>query len=196
MGAVVLGAWGGEQTAIAPPGDAASVVAGSIAGVALATIFLIVVSAVAITKLVVQNEIKGQCLWLAVAVVSLILFLLSAFYYYSLYQRHVLYYKDSVGNVVSRVVIGDHLSKFGSERLEKEPTQTPSDLIAGVGGVENVKIVWDRNSISQAKRSLMSAYILLLVSVGMMIFTAVELSVMTWSIQSIDREHRGESSTA
>ena len=77
--------------------------------------------------------------------------------------------------VIGYVVIGDNLTPLGHKIIKAKPIATYRNILEGVGGMDEAEKFWTRSSIAEAKGRLMRGYVIMIVSIGLMLFSAVEL---------------------
>jgi ABC-type multidrug transport system fused ATPase/permease subunit len=165
VGSVVMATGSGALLKIAPPDE--SIFSGIISLFILAAIGMIVN---ALSKNLLSKKKMANFVWTVVAVISILIFITVAVNYYKTHLKYVVRYEDN--GYILYFIKGDVLR---DERKHLD-NNTASELIAAFHKPE---LIWTKESIAIAKQKLMWRYIVMIVSIGIMLFSALELCLIS-----------------
>lgn len=171
---VVLTAYGGKLLRIAPPGEYEALFSGIVALLILAALGMGVGGLIKAIREWTGKDVVVRIIWSIVVFISVFAFAIATLDYYKAHVNYVVPYSDQK-KVIGYVVIGDNLTPLGHKIIKAQATDTYPDILAGVGGMDKAEILWTRSGIAEAKGRLMLGYVIMIVSIGLMLFSAVEL---------------------
>lgn len=152
---------------IAPPGDMNSSYAIGISSF-LALFILLFISAISRN----QPKKKYKKIWLAMSMIFFVIALIASGFYKSNFEKLTFVYNPE--GETKRHIAGTTLTFEAKKYLEGNPLTTTSKLVADFGGIENLELVWTRDSVHKAKMMLTFNYILLILTIAAMIFCLTE----------------------
>jgi hypothetical protein len=163
LGSVILTAGGGILCKIAPPGNTETIFAVTI------SLFLLAATGMAVKGLTMLLSKRPfiRLVWAIVAFTSIITCTLAAVEYYKTYSKYVVTASNNI-----RYVIGDELTQQGEKEKPKKSNVT---ILDDFGEAERI---WERKSIDAAKIKLLWGYYIMVIAIGLMLFSTSELCLM------------------
>lgn len=171
----ILIAGGGKLLAIAPPGEFTSWFAGITALFILTSLNFIIKGLIDRVESRLKRAMSITS-WTVLAAVSFFLFLFSAYSYYKAFSEKVVIFENN-GQIIASLIIGSELTNTGEQLVSKNQDVSAHDMIAIAGGTseQTVRLLWTTTSINSNKLLLMTYYVFLIVCIGLLLFSAIEI---------------------
>lgn len=164
----LLGSFSGFLKSIAPPDETGAAFAVGVASFTALIVFLFV-SALARGR----ARQKRKKYWYMAAAALSVMFLFSAFVYQDARSEYTFLWPPNADPKQSYVA-GDTLTPIAQQALDKDPSLTPTKLVAGFGGIDERTSVWMSDSIRRVGRKLSLEYVFTVLTLAATIFCLTE----------------------